>query len=281
MAAITDKLRKGAPAFSTTLAADKGAGASSATLSSAATIPTTTAVDFTIGRVDANGNKTPATKAVYKATLSGSTISNLTLVEGTDQLHKAGTPVEITFTAATWNDMVDWGLTQHNQDGTHSNIIATTLSTTGNATVGGNASIAGNLSVTGTSTLTGNTSVTGTLTSTGILSLPSANKTTDANGWTIYNYGAWKKYIKVGKNSSVAVATLNRVSITISPNLPVGMSTLGTAGLTASFISTDAALTVNIGAASTSSSVGANVYNSFNGGTVTADISWTLEITTT
>jgi hypothetical protein len=131
MASVTDKLRKGAPAFSTTLAADKGAGASTATLSSAATIPTTTAVDFTVGRIDSNGSKTPSLKAVYTATLSGSTISNLVLREGTDQLHKAGTPVEITLTAASWNDLVDWGLTEHNQNGTHAAITPTSVTTSG------------------------------------------------------------------------------------------------------------------------------------------------------
>ena len=145
MPAITDKLRRGSPAFSTTLAADKASGAPSATLSSAGTVPTDTAVDFTVGRVDSNGNKTPATKAVYKATLSGSTISNLTLVEGTDQLHKAGTIVEITFTAATWNDMVTWGLTQHNQDGTHDptkvGMLAGTQTFTGSKTFSGGVSI--------------------------------------------------------------------------------------------------------------------------------------------
>lgn len=139
-ASITDKARKGASSFSTTLAADKSAGAASASISSATGVPTDTAIDFTVGRVDANGNKTPALKAVYKATLSGTTISNLTLVEGTDQLHKAGTPVEITLTAASWNDLINLILTQHKQDGTHGAVTATSLTVTG-ATVLANGSI--------------------------------------------------------------------------------------------------------------------------------------------
>lgn len=117
-AAITDKFRKGAAAFSTTLASQKAASASSMTLSDATGVPTTTAIDFTVGRVDSSGNRTPATKAVYKGTLSGTTVSNLTLVEGTDQLHAAGTPVEITFTAATWNDAIDALLSVIDQDAT-------------------------------------------------------------------------------------------------------------------------------------------------------------------
>lgn len=134
-ASVTDKFRKGAAAFSTTLASQKALGASTATLSDTTGVPTDTAVDLTIGRVDSSGNRTPSAKAVYKATISGTTASNLTLVEGTDQLHAAGTPVEITFTKSTWNDAVDGILAEHNQSGGHTNItVSGTSSHTGVAT---------------------------------------------------------------------------------------------------------------------------------------------------
>lgn len=128
-ASINDKLRKVYQTFSTTLAAQKAQGASSMSLSSATGVPTSTAIDFTVGRVDANGTRTPSAKAVYKGTLSGTTVSNLTLIEGTDQLHNAGTVVEITWTASTWNDAVDHLLSEHNQDGTHGAVTADSLST--------------------------------------------------------------------------------------------------------------------------------------------------------
>lgn len=117
-ASVTDKFRKTAPAFSTTLASQKASGATTMSLSSATGVPTDTAIDFTVGRVDSSGTRTPSAKAVYKGTLSGTTVSNLTLVEGTDQLHAAGTPVEITWTSKTWTDAVDGILIHADQDGT-------------------------------------------------------------------------------------------------------------------------------------------------------------------
>lgn len=136
-ASINDKWRKGAAAFSTTLASQKASSATSMSLSSSTGVPTDTAVDFTVGRVDSSGTRTPSTKAVYTGTLSGTTVSNLTLIEGTDQLHAAGTVVEITFTKSAWNDAIDSFLTEHNQDGTHAAVTATSLTTTGDITNSG------------------------------------------------------------------------------------------------------------------------------------------------
>lgn len=118
-ASVNDKFRKGYQAFSTTLASTKASGATSMSLSSATGIPTDTALDFTVGRVDSSGTSTPATKVVYKGTLSGTTVSNLTVVEGTDQSHAAGTVVELTYTASTHNDAVDGILVDHSQSGGH------------------------------------------------------------------------------------------------------------------------------------------------------------------
>lgn len=124
-AAITDKFKKGYGFFSTTLSAQKNSGASSMSLSDATGVPTTTGLVFTVGRVNSSGTSTPSTRAIYKGTLSGTTVSNLTLTEGTDQTHAAGTVVEITFTATHWNDAVDGILVEHNQDGTHGAITST------------------------------------------------------------------------------------------------------------------------------------------------------------
>ena len=118
-ASVNDKFRKGYQAFSTTLASTKASGASSMSLSSATGLPTDTALDFTVGRVDSSGTSTPATKVVYKGTLSGTTVSNLTVVEGTDQSHAAGAVVELTYTASTHNDAIDGILADHSQSGGH------------------------------------------------------------------------------------------------------------------------------------------------------------------
>lgn len=126
-AAITDKFKKGYGFFSTTLSAQKNSGASSMSLSDATGVPTTTGLVFTVGRVNSSGTSTPSTRAIYKGTLSGTTVSNLTLTEGTDQTHAAGTVVEITFTATHWNDAVDGILVEHEQDGTHKAITTPSI----------------------------------------------------------------------------------------------------------------------------------------------------------
>ncbi|RLI82666.1 MAG: hypothetical protein DRP01_09730 [Archaeoglobales archaeon] len=39
--------------------------------------------------------------------------------------------MELLWTADNWNDMVDWGVVEHNQDGTHKSALVTTLKATG------------------------------------------------------------------------------------------------------------------------------------------------------
>lgn len=150
--AVTDKLRKGYQAFSTTLASTKASGATTMSLSSATGIPTTTGIDFTVGRVDSSGNSTPSTKVVYTGTLSGTTVSNLTVKEGSDQSHSAGTVVEITFTASMWNDHVDHHLAEHNQDGTHGDITTTSINNAGALTQTDVATFSSNIDVNDSST---------------------------------------------------------------------------------------------------------------------------------
>ncbi len=105
--------------LTTTLSADKGIGASSMTLNSATNWPTTTGVKASVYTLDSNGEIDPSTLCVYRGQVSGSSITSLTLVEGTDQLHSAGAVVSLLFTATHWNDLVD-GLTATalDQDGT-------------------------------------------------------------------------------------------------------------------------------------------------------------------
>ncbi|MDL2342315.1 MAG: hypothetical protein QFB87_04540 [Patescibacteria group bacterium] len=52
------------------------------------------------------------------------------------------------------------------------------------------------------------------------------SKTTDANGWTVYDYGNWKEYRKrITWSQSIG----GLVAVTISSgNLPSGMSSIGT-----------------------------------------------------
>lgn len=52
------------------------------------------------------------------------------------------------------------------------------------------------------------------------------SKTTDANGWTVYDYGTWKKYVKRFVSTPGSITAGNRVTIVGSQALPVGVSSL-------------------------------------------------------
>lgn len=126
-AANTDKLRKTRQRFSTTLSS--GVTAADATLpcSSLSGVPTDTAVDVVLNRVDSNGT-VQATWETVTAVVSGSNLTNaLRGVEGTASAWGAGTVVEILWTAAQWNAAVDAILVEHDQDGTHGAVTVTTL----------------------------------------------------------------------------------------------------------------------------------------------------------
>ena len=118
-AANTDKFKKVEGKFSTTLAGSLAQSATSVSLSSAAGLPTDTAVTLTIDRVDGNGTATPSKEEVITGTISGTTFQNLVRgKEGSDQAHDAGAVVEMLVTETLINDTVDGLLTSLDQDGT-------------------------------------------------------------------------------------------------------------------------------------------------------------------
>ena len=53
------------------------------------------------------------------------------------------------------------------------------------------------------------------------------SKTTDANGWTVYDFGTWKEYRKIISFSNTVTANSAYVIGLANSNLPSGMSTLG------------------------------------------------------
>ncbi len=68
----------------------------------------------------------------------------------------------------------------------------------------------------------------------------SLSKTVDANGWTVYDYGAWKEYRKrVTFTFNLSAGGIQSIALS-SNSLPSGMSTIGT-----NFISATAALNGN------------------------------------
>ena len=88
-------------------------------------LPTDTAVQVTIDRVDTNGASTPAKMEVVTGVVSSSNLENcLRGVEGTAQAHSAGAIVEVMLTAAQWNSTLEGILVDHAQDGTHFKVMS-------------------------------------------------------------------------------------------------------------------------------------------------------------
>ena len=130
-ASASDKFTYVYQRLTTTLASDKATSATSMSISSGTSWPTDTGIIATVYNLDDNGAIDTATAVSYAGTVSGTTISNLAVVEGTDQLHLAGATVSLLFTATHFNRVVEGILAEHNQDGTHTDITGTTLALTG------------------------------------------------------------------------------------------------------------------------------------------------------
>jgi hypothetical protein len=128
MAANTDNFLQVAPNWVGSL----GSAISNSTtttigLVSSTGLPTATAVELVIDRVDSNGNQSPQNMEVIKGVVSGSNvISCIRGVEGTAQAHSAGAVVEVMLCSDEWNSLMNGLLTEHNQDGTHASNIART-----------------------------------------------------------------------------------------------------------------------------------------------------------
>lgn len=89
----------------------------------------------TLNRVDANGTKiSPPNYEVVIGVLSGSNLTSCVRgKEGTAQAWDAGVVVEVLFTASHWDKLISHLDAEHNDDGTHSDITATSATLTGTA----------------------------------------------------------------------------------------------------------------------------------------------------
>jgi len=119
----------------TTLTAIHSGGGTTMTCNSLTGWPTDTGVAFCIYTTDTSGNKVAGSQTDWTGTVSGSTITNCVLKAGTDSGYSIGAIVEASPIAA-WADGIATGaLVEHNQNGTHSAITATSITaTTGNFT---------------------------------------------------------------------------------------------------------------------------------------------------
>lgn len=113
----------------TTLTAILSSGASpgTATVGALTGWPTATAVHFIIYTTDVNGAKVAGSQTDWKGIVSGSTLTNLTLKAGTNSGYSVGAVVEAAPTAAWADDLTEGIRVEHNQDGTHADITADSI----------------------------------------------------------------------------------------------------------------------------------------------------------
>lgn len=84
-------------------------------------LPTDTAITLTFDRVDSSAVATPSKLERIRGIVSGGNFTSYVRAKDgtTEQAHTGGAVIEMVWNADDWNDMVDWGLVEHNQDGTH------------------------------------------------------------------------------------------------------------------------------------------------------------------
>lgn len=119
-AAATDKFRKSYSFLTKSLSSNVDSSTTTIPLNNTTNVPTDTAVDFIIDRVDTNGTRTPTTRELCSGVVSGSNIVSVTrgLHGTTAQSHTSGAVVEFVNSGAAWNDLMDGILVAHDQDGT-------------------------------------------------------------------------------------------------------------------------------------------------------------------
>lgn len=124
-ASVTDKFRKassGTRPIVTSLGSDKTNGSTTATIAAATGWNTTTGVDLIIYRTDTSGAVVAGSQTDWIATLSGTTLSNMTLKAGTEPAtgYPAGAQsVVVCSPTAAWADsLIDGILIHADQDGT-------------------------------------------------------------------------------------------------------------------------------------------------------------------
>jgi len=127
--AITDKFNKikdgTVRPLPTFLTAQKTNGATSMQLDDTTGWEDSTAVHGILYRIDSNGDRIPGSQIDWKGTISGTTVSNLQITAGTDDIYEVGSVVELAATAGWGQDVVEGILVHANQDGTLKNNAAT------------------------------------------------------------------------------------------------------------------------------------------------------------
>lgn len=131
-----DKFKKVGASTVTSLAAPgKAIGATSITVGSTTNHPLDTGTPIAIRVVDTAGALVPGTYTEWNSIVTSATSFTLdpTPIYGSDQVYAAGssTQVYIPVSSSAHNQMVDGLLIEHNQDGSHGAVTATSLTVSG------------------------------------------------------------------------------------------------------------------------------------------------------
>lgn len=125
--------------------------------------------------------------------IATNTFTDMQVAPGyTDVGNEVGDFVEFMPTSHWGDEFAGAVLQQHNPNGTHAAVTATSLSTTGNISAGGTLASTGNATVGGALTVTGNVAVTGSVRATPRLSATAstATLTPDIDSYNIYDVTA-------------------------------------------------------------------------------------------
>lgn len=129
-ASITDlisKVTSGTYAAPTTVQTARSSGTTSLLCNALTGWDTTTAQFFLTYRLDGSGKLVAGTECAWVGTVSGNTISSLTLTAGTDTGNQVG-DVVVNLPTHEWARRIATHiLTQHNQDGSHGVVTATSV----------------------------------------------------------------------------------------------------------------------------------------------------------
>ena len=151
-AALTDKFKKAGASTVTSLAAPgKAIGATSITVGSTTNYPLDTGVVVAIRVVDTAGALVAGTYTEWNAIVTSATSFTLDPIPvyGSDQVYAAGssTQVFISVSSSAHNQLVDGLLEEHNHDGTHGAVTATSVTTTGAVVAGNGLTVTGAVSL--------------------------------------------------------------------------------------------------------------------------------------
>lgn len=130
MADLSDRItdvRNATRPVSTTVASPRTAGGTTLTAAALTGWPTASKVHGVTYQIDSNSNPVAGTQIDFSGIVSGSTITQFTVLDGTDTGNSIGDVVEMLPTASWAQDLADALTNQHTRTGGHKNVTTDTL----------------------------------------------------------------------------------------------------------------------------------------------------------